>query len=98
MALMLFGGRPAKDNKPDFGKRLLLCQERVKLESRGLRVQPSYSFTHWHAWTCRAALARVFNPFYLSLREWPRLPFTARIELHRCSLQARSFFLGMGAD
>ena len=26
----------------------------------------------------------------LSLREWPRLPFTARIEQYKCSLQARS--------
>jgi len=33
------------------------------------------------------------NFLYLPLGEWPRLPSTARIERHKCSLQARSLSL-----
>ena len=33
------------------------------------------------------------NSLHLSLEEWPRLPFTARIERYTCSFQARSLSL-----
>jgi len=35
--------------------------------------------THWHAEACQWPVRRPSNPLHFSLREWPRLPFTARI-------------------
>jgi hypothetical protein len=47
------------------------------------------------AWI-RSLTARIepgpSNSLYLFLGEWPRLPFTARIERYKCSLQACSFY------
>jgi hypothetical protein len=40
----------------------------------------SHPTTHWHAETCHYPGRGSSNPFYVSLREWSRLPFTARIE------------------
>ena len=54
-------------------------------------AQHSHPPTHWHAETCHYPGRGPLNPFYVSLREWSRLPLTARIERYTCSLQACSF-------
>jgi len=41
----------------------------------------------------KAAQQGPSNFLYLSIGDWPRLPFTARTERYRCSLQACSFSL-----
>jgi hypothetical protein len=43
--------------------------------------------------TCHQPGRGPSNILRLSLREWPRMPLTARIERYDCSLQARSFAL-----
>jgi len=43
-------------------------------------AQLSHPPTHRHAETCHEPGRGPSNPLHLSLREWPRLPFTARIE------------------
>ena len=59
-------------------------QARPFLSSKGGLVDPrlraTFSPTHWHADTCHYPRRGPFNSLHLSLREWPRLPFTARIE------------------
>jgi hypothetical protein len=56
-------------------------------------AQLSHPPTHWHAETCPYPGRGPSYFLYLSLEEWPRLPFTARIERYICSFQARSFSL-----
>jgi len=43
-------------------------------------AQLSHPPTHWHAETCYLPGRGPSDSLYLTLREWPRLPFTARIE------------------